>query len=191
MAGKLKRLSAATQEALKQLACLGNVAEVSTLALVHGETEEAMNAALWEAVRAGLIFHQESTCKFLHDRIHQAAYSLIPDEHREDVHLNIGHALLARMTGEQLADHLFDVANQLNRGAARLIDRNEKARVATIDLRAERKANAPAAYESARANFSAGMALLDDRDWGHQYELTFMLWLQRGGCQVVDGPVGK
>jgi predicted ATPase len=72
MAGKLKRFSATTQEALKQLACLGNVAEVATLALVHGETEEAMHAALWEAVRAGLVFHQESTCKFLHDRIQQA-----------------------------------------------------------------------------------------------------------------------
>src|SRR5207248_2316215 len=53
MAGKLKRLSAPTQEALKHLACLGNVAEVATLALVHGETEEATRAALWEAVRAG------------------------------------------------------------------------------------------------------------------------------------------
>ena len=40
MAGKLKRLSATTQEALKQLACLGNVAEIATLTLVHGETEE-------------------------------------------------------------------------------------------------------------------------------------------------------
>ena len=56
MAGKLKRLSATTQEALKQLACLGNVAEIATLALVHGKTEEAMHAALWEAVRAGLVF---------------------------------------------------------------------------------------------------------------------------------------
>src|SRR5260370_2945806 len=151
MAGKLKRLSAATQEALKQLACLGNVAEVSTLALVHGETEEAMNAALWEAVRAGLIFHQESTCKFLHDRIHQAAYSLIPDEHREDAHLNIRHALLARMTGEQLTDHLLDVANQLNLAAARLIHRTQKARAPTIDLRAGRKAKASADYDSAPA----------------------------------------
>src|SRR5467141_2759754 len=55
MAGKLKRLSATTQEALKQLACLGNVAEIATLTLVHGETEEAMHAALWEAVRVGLV----------------------------------------------------------------------------------------------------------------------------------------
>src|SRR6202011_3262389 len=68
MAGKLKRFSATAQEAMKQLACLGNVAEVATLALVHGETEEAMHAALWEAVHAGVVFREDSTYKFLHDR---------------------------------------------------------------------------------------------------------------------------
>ena len=187
MAGKLKRFSATTQEALKQLACLGNVAEIATLALVHGKTEEAMHAALWEAVRAGLVFQQESAYKFLHDRIQQAAYSLIPDEHRAEVHLRIGRVLLASMTADELAEHLFDVANQLNRGAARLIDRDEKAQVATIDLRAGRKAKASAAYASARAYLVAGMALLDERDWGSQYELTFSLWLERAECEFLSG----
>ncbi len=186
MSGKLRRLSAPAQEALRHLACLGNVAEVATLALVRGETEEAMHAALWEAVRAGLVFHQKSTCKFLHDRIQQAAYSLIPDEHRANIHLHIGRVLLASMSADQLAEHLFDVANQLNRGAALLIDRDEKVQVATIDLSAGRKAKA-AAYESACAHFSAGMALLDERDWSSQYELTFSLWLERAECELLSG----
>jgi PAS domain S-box-containing protein len=187
MAGKLTRFSAATQEALKQLACLGNVAEIATLALVHGETEEAMHAALREAVRAGLIFQHESTYKFLHDRIQQAAYSLIPEEHRAKTHLRIGRALLAGITADQLADHLFDVANQLNRGAERLINRDEKAQVATIDLRAGRKAKASAAYASARAYFSAGMALLDEGDWSNKYDLMFSLWLERTECEFLTG----
>jgi predicted ATPase/GAF domain-containing protein len=187
MSGKLRRLSAPTQEALKQLACLGNVAEIATLAVVHGETEEAMHAALWEAVRAGLVFHEESTCKFLHDRIQQAAYSLIPDEHRANIHLHIGRVLLASMSADQLAEHLFDVANQFNRGAVLLVDRNEKVDVATINLRAGRKAKASAAYASARTYFSAGMALLDEKDWGSQCELTFSLWLERAECEFLSG----
>src|SRR6266852_7974197 len=126
MAGKLKRLSATTQEALKQLACLGNVAQIATLALVHGDTEEATHEALWEAVRAGLVVHQDKAYRFLHDRIQQAAYSLIPEAQRAEVHLRIGRVLLASMTADDLAEHLFDVANQLNRGAALLIDRDEK-----------------------------------------------------------------
>ena len=95
------------------------------------------------------------------------------------------------MTADQLAEHLFDVANQLNRGAARLIDRDEKAQVATIDLRAGRKAKASAAYASACVYLAAGMALLDERDWGSQYELMFSLWLERAECEFLTGNFDK
>jgi PAS domain S-box-containing protein len=187
MAGRLKRLSSTTREALKQFACLGSTAEIATLALVLGKTGDELHAAFWEAVRAGLVFHQESTYKFLHDRIQQAAYSLIPDELRAEVHLSIGRVLLASLTADELAEHLFDIANQLSRGAARLGDRDEKAQVATIHLRAGQRAKASAAYESARAYFSGGMALLDEREWASQYGLTFTLWLERAECEFLTG----
>jgi PAS domain S-box-containing protein len=187
MAGKLKRFSATTQEALKQLACLGNVAEVATLSLVHGETEEVIRAALWEALHAGLVFREGSAYKFLHDRIQQAAYTLIPEEHRAEVHLRIGRVLLASMTADELAEHLFDVANQFSRGTARLLGRDEKAQVATIDLRAGRKAKASAAFASACAYLAAGMVLLDERDWDSQYELMFRLRLERAECEFLTG----
>jgi PAS domain S-box-containing protein len=191
MAGKLKRLSATTQEALKQLACLGNVAPIATLALVHGETEEAMPAALWEAIRAGLVVYQDNACRFMHDRIQQAAYSLIPEAQRAEVHLRIGRALLASMTADELAEHLFDVANHFNRGATLLIDRDEKARVATIELRAGRKAKASTAYASACVYVVAGMALLDESDWEGQYDLTFSLWLERAECEYLTGQLAS
>ncbi|UVK38859.1 AAA family ATPase [Mesorhizobium sp. AR10] len=184
---KMKRLSIPTQEGMKQFACLGNASDVATLALVYEETEAGVHAALWDAVCAGLVMRQETGYTFLHDRIQQAAYSLIPQEHRADVHLRIGRALLTSMAADQLAEHLFDVASQLSRGAARLIDRNERAQVAAIDLRAGRKAKASAAYASARAYFAAGMALLGESDWGSQYELTFSLWLERAECEFLTG----
>jgi predicted ATPase len=187
MTAKLKRLSSTTQEALKQFACLGNVAPTATMALVHGTPEAAIHTALFEAVHAGLVFREDSTYKFLHDRIQQAAYSLIPDEQRADVHLRIGRALLASMTADELAEHLFDVANQLNRGATRLIERDEKAQVAAIELRAGRKAKSSAAYASANVHLAAGMALLDEKDWGSRYELTFSLWLERTECEFLTG----
>jgi len=187
MAGKLKRFTGTSQEALKQLACLGNVAPTANLALVHGTSEEATHAALWEAVRAGLVFREDGAYRFLHDRIQQAAYSLIADEQRADVHLRIGRALLASMTADELTEHLFDVANQFNRGAARLIDRDEKSQVAAIDLRVGRKAKASAAFESACVYLASGMALLDESDWSSQYELMFSLRLERAECEFLTG----
>ena len=188
---KMKRLSVTTQEELKQLACLGNVADVATLTLVYEQTEEAMHSALWEAVHAGLVLRQELAYVFLHDRIQQAAYSLIPEERRADIHLRIGRAMLASMTLDQLDEHLFDEASQLNRGAARLIDRDEKAGVAAINLRAGRKAKGSAAYASARTYFSAGMTLLEESDWGSQYDLMFKLWLERAECEFLSGNFDK
>jgi PAS domain S-box-containing protein len=187
MVGKLKRLSTAAQEALKQLACLGNVAEAATLAMVYGQPEEAMRTALWQAIHAGLVVREDSAYKFLHDRIQQAAYSLIPESQRPEVHLRIGRALLAAMTEDQLAEHLFDLANQFDRAAGRLIDRDEKVQVATINLRAGQKAKRSAAYASARVYFAAGMQLLDESDWRSQYELTFSLWLERAECEFLSG----
>jgi len=184
MAEKLKRSPAATQEALKQLACLGDVTEIATLTLVHGKTEDATHEALWEAVRTGLVVQQGSAYKFLHDRIRQAAYMLVPEDRRAEVHLRIGRMLLA--STDEFDEHLFDLANHFNRGAALLVDRDEKARVAAIELRAGRKAKASTAYASALAYFSTGMALLDEGDWGLQYELTFNLWLERAECELLS-----
>jgi PAS domain S-box-containing protein len=189
MVGKLKQLSGVTQTALRELACLGNIVEFATLALVHGKLEEELHSALWEAARTGLIFRREDSYAFLHDRIQEAAYVLIPAGERAETHLRIGRVLLANMTPDSLAEHLFDVANQLNRSGALLIDRDEKARVATIHLRAGRKAKASSAYASACDYLSAGMALLDERDWSSQYELTFSLWLERAECEHLSGNV--
>jgi predicted ATPase len=165
MAGKLKRFSVTTQEALKQLACLGNITEIATLIVVQEEKEGTVHEALWEAVYAGLVVRQSSAYKFLHDRIQQAAYSLIPEERRAEAHLRIGRVLLSNIVPDQLAEHLFDVANQFNRGAALLVDRDEKAQVATINLRAGRKAKASTAYASACTYLATGMTLIGREGW--------------------------
>ena len=183
MVGRLNRLKDQTREALKDLACLGNAAEVGTLKVLHGHSEQAANSSLWEAVCAGLVFHQDGAYRFLHDRIQQAAYSLIPEVDRAAAHVRIGRALLAGMTPDDLDQHLFDVANQFNRSISLVVNRDEKARVATIDLRAGRKAKASAAHASASVYLAAGMALLDEEDWSGRYELAFGLWLERAECE--------
>jgi PAS domain S-box-containing protein len=185
MVGKIKRLSAEAQQTLKELACLGSVVKIETLTLVHEGAEETMHAALSEAVGAGLIYPDGSSYSFLHDRIQQAAYSLIPQEDCAEVHLMLGRLLLAKMTAEQLAEHLFDVVNHFNRGAALLVEDEEKLRVAAINLRAGRKANASAAYASAHAYFSDGMALLDEGDWVSHHELMFSLSLECARAELL------
>jgi PAS domain S-box-containing protein len=187
MLGKLRRLPHQTQTALQQLACLGNVADIALLSLASGQSQEELQAPLWEAVRTGLILRLEKSYAFLHDRIQEAAYALIPASARAELHLRIGRKLLGSSTADGLAEHLFDVANQLNRGAQLLVDYNEKVRVAAIDLETGRKAKASAAYASAREYFAAGLALLGEGGLSSQYELQFSLALECAECELLCG----
>jgi predicted ATPase/signal transduction histidine kinase/ActR/RegA family two-component response regulator len=189
MVGKLRQLPVPAQESLRLAACLGNTFDLRHLALVSGQVDVEQHLA--PALQENLIVRSHDCGKFLHDRIQQAAYSLIPEKQRAQIHLALGRVLLASMTADELAENLFDIANQLNRGAAQLVDRDEKAQVATINLRAGRKAKASAAYASARVYLAGGMALLDETYWGSQYELMFSLRLECAECEFLTGELDR
>src|SRR6201981_791878 len=101
MVGKLNRLSVEAQQALQLLACMGNSADFALLEMVSQQSNEEMHGQLWEAIRAGLVFRTEGSYKFLHDRVQEAAYSLIPENVRAETHLRIGKLLAACISPEK------------------------------------------------------------------------------------------
>jgi predicted ATPase/signal transduction histidine kinase/CheY-like chemotaxis protein len=186
MVGKLKRLPDATQERLKQLACLGNVAEIATLALVHEVPEEEIHTAFWDAVRTGLILRQVGSYVFLHDRVQEAAYGLIPEGQRAAIHLRIGRLLAGQTPAESLEDRIFEIVNQLNRGAGLITCREELQRVAEFNLVAGKRAKTSTAYASALNYFAAGRGLLTEDSWQHCYPLMFALEFHRAECEFLS-----
>ncbi|APR76031.1 Signal transduction histidine kinase CheA [Minicystis rosea] len=187
MVGKMRRLPAATQEALKQLACLGNSAEVAILTIVHGGSEEDTHGDLWEAVGARLILRQNDSYRFFHDRIQEAAYSLVPEASRAEMHLGIGRLLSSRLSAEAIAERVFDVVNQWNRGAHLLTDPHEKEVLYKLDVLAGTKAKASIAHASAQSCFAQASALLPEDAWSRRYEDTFALHLDLAECEYLLG----
>jgi predicted ATPase len=187
MARKLTRLPEAARQALALFACLGNAASVDILGLVLQLAPKAVHASLCEAVRAGLAVRRDDGYAFLHDRAQEAAYSLIPAEARAETHLRIGRSLISGLDPGALADRIFEVVSQLNRGSERVDSRQERERIAELNLLAGRRAKGATAYASALAYFAAGAALLPDDCWERRYDLQFALQLSRAECEFLTG----
>jgi PAS domain S-box-containing protein len=187
LAGKLTRLPRATQDALRQFACLGNTADVATLSIVLRTPDEQMHAALWEAVRQQLIERLDRSYKFVHDRVQEAAYALIPEELRAEAHLTIGRLLVAEMPPEKRDDAIFEIVNQLNRGAPLITSPQEREQLAELNLAAGKRAKASSAYVSALAYLGAGAALLPGDAWERRQDLAFELALHPADCEVCTG----
>jgi predicted ATPase len=186
MTAKMRRLPKPTQRALGEFAYLGNATEVDTLTLVHGGSEEEIHATLWEAARAGLVCRVKGGYAFLHHRVQEAAYALIPDGERAAMHLRIG-SLLAERTSEELETSLFEIVNHLNNGAALVKARDECERIARFNLMAGKRAKASTAYAAALKYFASGFAMLAEDRWEHHYQLAFATELHRAECELLTG----
>ncbi|WP_321937382.1 AAA family ATPase [Paraburkholderia sp. J8-2] len=191
MAAKLSRLPRAARDALGQLACLGNVAEVAALTWVQGGSEERMHADLWEAVRTGLVYREANVYEFAHDRVQEAAYALIPDDQRAAAHLRIGRALVSRTPPDAREDAIFDIVNHLNRGAALIAQEAEREQVVALNLVAGKRAMSSTAYVAARGYLAQGAALLSPEAWTQRYESTFELYLAFSECEYLVGDFAK
>ena len=185
--GKLTRLQAGTREALQQLACLGNSADLTTLALVRGTSEVQLHADLWEAVRLELIERLDGAYRFLHDRVQEAAYSLIPEPSRADAHLRIGRLLAAHTPKDQREEVIFEIVNQLNRGVALISSPDEREELAELNLIAGKRAKDATAYASALTYLSAGGTLLPEDSWERYSALTFAFEIHRAECEFLTG----
>jgi PAS domain S-box-containing protein len=187
MAAKLTRLPSYTQHVLRHFACVGNVAEIATLSVVLGAPAEQVHAALREALRQQLVERLERSYRFVHDRVQEAAYALIPEDSRAETHLAIGRLFVAHTPPEQRDEAIFEIVNQLNRGVSLITSPDERVQFAELNLIAGKRAKASSAYSSALTYLTAGTALLPEDAWEHRQELIFELELHSADCDICSG----
>jgi len=187
MAEKLTHLPIETQNALQQLACLGNIAESTALSMVLGISEGQLDTTLWPARQQELVERVAGAYRFVHDRVREAAYELIPEQLRGEAHLRIGRLLAARTSPEKRDEATFEIVNQLNRGLGLITSVDEREQAAELNLAAGRRAKASSAYISALSYFITGRDLLAEDCWEHRWELIFALDLHRAECELLIG----
>ncbi|TKD08332.1 AAA family ATPase [Polyangium fumosum] len=176
--GKLRRLPQDTLDLLKLAACIGSEFSVTLLGTLSERTPEEARRALESALTEGLLLQRPDGYKFMHTRVHQAAYSMIQEQERAGLHLRLGWLLLERTPESGRDALLFDIANQLNLGANRALSAEDRRRISELDLAAGRKAKAASAPRSAAAYLSTGVSMLPPDPWDVEYTLTYGLTLE-------------
>ncbi|AVH65175.1 trifunctional serine/threonine-protein kinase/ATP-binding protein/sensor histidine kinase [Nostoc sp. 'Peltigera membranacea cyanobiont' N6] len=196
---QLQKLPQQTLDVLKLAACVGNQFDLETLAVVYEKSPAQTAADLWPALKDGLIlpngegytfFQDESvvmddltndngsitiTYKFLHDRVQQAAHSLIPADRKSATHLKIGQLLLSNTPETEQELLIFEIVNQLNIGIELIASQSDRDRLAQLNLLAGKKAKSSTAYQVAIEYLTAGIRLLRCDCWQSQYELALTL----------------
>ena len=212
IARNLQKLPAETQNLLRLAACIGNQFNLEVLAVAAEKSQTITAAYLWEALQGGTILPLSDTYKiplvlgeteteaerpglrdvhvdykFLHDRVQQAAYSLIPEAEKKETHLRIGQLLLEETTEEERKENIFALVNQLNYGTDLLTQPREKEELAELNLMAGQKAKASAAYQASFNYLELGLGLLAVGSWQRNYELSRELHVEALEAAYLNG----
>lgn len=217
MVNQIQKLSFKTQSVLQIAACIGDKFTLDVLAIANQTSQSETAKELWEALQAGFVVpfsHSNQlplvlapktiairdpaqlfpsnplvqiTYKFSHDRIQQAAYSLIPESKRAIIHLNIGRLLRQNLSLEASKEAIFTLVNQLNFGIHLLTIEAEKIDIAKLNLMAAQTAKSVIAYEVVMRYLQVGLSLLPASSWQQYYHLTLVLHQEAAEAAFLSG----
>lgn len=188
LVGRIGKLPKSARMVLKLAGCLGKSLDSKVITRIlfsedHGmsfeQAKDATQEGIYQLMKTGMIEGGPgSTFKFAHDRIQQAAYSLVPknDGERLSLHARIG-ILLYQMYEASLEDWMFfSAVDQLNLGSPYIADEAERLELAEFNLKAGKEAMLKSAFFPAAAYAKAGLALMDESSlWKAHYELALGL----------------
>ncbi|MGL5065879.1 MAG: trifunctional serine/threonine-protein kinase/ATP-binding protein/sensor histidine kinase [Microcoleus sp.] len=229
VASRIKKLPETTQQILKLAACIGDKFSLDVLSIVSKQSATQAASELWAALQTGLVLplsnaykiplvggwegnnlpglarghrhygESKISYKFLHDRVQQAAYSLIPESDKKETHFKIGKLLLENTPAAEIEENVFDIVNQLNIGVEFLAEKAETDELAKLNLIAGKKAKASNAYEAAVRYLNIGLELINSFDaislgslsWETDYELTLNLHVEAAEAEYLNTNFGR
>ncbi|MDH5681364.1 MAG: AAA family ATPase, partial [Spirochaetota bacterium] len=176
MTSRLRRLSSEAQTLLKLASCIGTIFEPADLAYIANTSSHRDIKLFRELLIAGVIVPTGEKYRFLHDRVRQAAYSLISPDEREIYHYNLGKQMLKDLNEEQIQSNIFELCNHLNIAKEQIISNHENILLAELNLRAAVKSKTTSAFDSMFHYSIHGIELLGSQPWDDSYKLCLALY---------------
>ncbi|MDC3962666.1 AAA family ATPase [Polyangium jinanense] len=189
---RIERLPSTTGDALAALACFGNAAAAAELAS-HCERElREIDGGLTDAAAVGLLQSGASGFSFVHDRVREAAYSLLSEDQKAALHAAIGRKLRGAAPAD-MVESVFDVVGHLTRGLP-LLSASERVDLVTLSLAASKRAKSAGAHATARTYVSEATRILKSLasdPWPLHPELMFELAYTHAECDSLCGELAS
>ncbi|TGN10570.1 AAA family ATPase [Leptospira ilyithenensis] len=183
---KIKELPESRIETLKLAACIGSWFKQEVYASIAEKSLEEVKEDLIELANDEFFLLSETDVNFVHDKIQEAAYSIIPEKEREKIHYHIGNSYLRMIDEYRLEDHIFTIVNQLNQGIANIITTEERLRLQELNVMAGNKSLASSAYEAALGFFQVAVEFLPENSWESRYDSTLKLYTNQAEAEYLS-----
>ncbi|USD66636.1 diguanylate cyclase [Vibrio sp. SCSIO 43136] len=195
-------LDTQTLELLKLAGCIGNTFSLDLLTALSNHGRSELAKSLIPAVSKGYIQPLDDDFElyttdgydklpdtqfiFVHDRIQQAAYSLLSSEEQEKLHWAIGQKLLSKQTDEPSERVLFDAVEHQNQGY-RYATSEEKSLLVKLNLMAGKRAKRSAAFSVAHSCLSHAKTILQQLGDATNSDLSVTIDLELAqACYLVS-----
>lgn len=192
---KIHKLPKSTQDILSLAACIGTEFDLNTISIICKKSALELFKNLTPAIDAGLIITLSELdeqllvqdYKFGHDRIQQAAYTLISPEEKPLTNLKIGRSLWHKTQPNDLSENIFKIVDRLNLGYQLITHQVERNEIAKLNLLAGQKAKAATAYEAAFKYLKIGKKFLTESSWITNYKLTLNIYSEASEVAYLSG----
>ncbi|WP_304941841.1 helix-turn-helix transcriptional regulator [Vallitalea guaymasensis] len=188
---------------LKIISCLGSSFTMDLILAASSKTIDQIKPLIDVYINYGLIYRRNQELEtiddnnendiiyeFLHDKIQQAIYSLIPSAQKKQIHYRIGKYYLQNKNENEIEKQILTIMYHINY-SIELVEQNMKVSIAKYNLIAGKKAIMSAAFSSALKYFKSGKTLLEEDNWQGNYQLFFELNLEYAKSEYLCGNKDK
>ena len=188
VAGRLQRLSPAVQSVLEYGSCFGPTLPMALLAELLRVSPSSMRESLDAALDAGALTLRAGEYVFVHDRVREAASSLIPAESLPKMHLAIADRMLREP--EKLDENLFEVVRHLA-AAEPLLDHERRLEAGRLNLQAATRAREAAAFGPSLDYARSAYAAVSDATWNTAYAFSAAAGLVLAEALFLNSRLGE
>ena len=187
LTGRIIKFSNDALEVLKIAACLNIEFSLDIIAEFCEKSPDEILLYFEECIRENIVTEVKEGFRFIHDKVQEAVYSLIPETEKKHLHKKLGQLLLNNYTETDLHENIFFIVEQMNLAFDLVKIQDERNILARLNTTAGKRAKDSTAYKESQKYFEQAIDLLPNDSWEVDYKFTMDLYISNGEIMFLNG----